>query len=469
MDYRKKIIYRSNGWYNEGLRRARRRDISGAIEALRTSLRYCSDNIAARNLLGLCYYGIGEVTEALIQWIISKNMRPQGNIAVRYIDRVQREPKKLEEKNLAVKRYNQCLEQCRNRDVDMAILQLRKAVAAHPSFLRAYQLLALLYIQSGKYAAADDTLRIALRLDRANKQTLRYIKELPRLTKGKRNSMSAGETQAFRPVREKSQASRMTLRDVSRHFGLLNFIGGVVAGTILVGGLLIPHVIHSQKEKAQDDSRQYSERISALTAQSDALQKTLDGYRSGDRAVDSDVAAGYDSLLNAIQQHDSGNYTPESVADALIAVERSSLGEWGQQAYDRLSEEVYPQVTPVLYERGKSAYEQQNYKEAVLSLGKVARIDETFDNGNALLMLGESCIREQDTAQAKRWLDKVVQQFAATEQAKRAQTLLAALQEQEQKKSQQDAGHTQESSEADTQAHEDGVADDGAASADEAQ
>ena len=76
MDYAKKILYQSNHWYNDGLRKAQIKDMSGAIVSLRRSLQYNRENIAARNLLGLVYYGRGEVAEGLVEWIISKNLRP---------------------------------------------------------------------------------------------------------------------------------------------------------------------------------------------------------------------------------------------------------------------------------------------------------------------------------------------------------------------------------------------------------
>lgn len=89
MDYAKKIMYQSNYWYNDGLKKAQERDMNGAIIALRQSLQYNRENIAARNLLGLVYYGIGEVAEALVEWIISKNLKPRDNIADSYIRNVQ--------------------------------------------------------------------------------------------------------------------------------------------------------------------------------------------------------------------------------------------------------------------------------------------------------------------------------------------------------------------------------------------
>ena len=112
MDYTKKIMYQSNSWYNDGLRKAQVRDMSGAIVSLQQSLQYNRENIAARNLLGLVYYGIGEVSEALVEWIISKNLCPRDNIADYYIKNVQNSANELESLNQAIKKFNQCLVYC---------------------------------------------------------------------------------------------------------------------------------------------------------------------------------------------------------------------------------------------------------------------------------------------------------------------------------------------------------------------
>lgn len=109
MDYKQKLEYQSNYWYNDGLKKAQIRDLSGAIVSLKRSLQFNRENITARNLLGLVYYGRGEVAEALVEWIISKNFRASENIASYYISKVQDNPSELEKVNQAVHKYNQCL------------------------------------------------------------------------------------------------------------------------------------------------------------------------------------------------------------------------------------------------------------------------------------------------------------------------------------------------------------------------
>ncbi len=72
MEYTQKVVYQSNYWYNDGLKKAKIRDMTGAVTSLKKSLQFNSENIAARNLLGLVYYGRGEVGEALVEWILSE-------------------------------------------------------------------------------------------------------------------------------------------------------------------------------------------------------------------------------------------------------------------------------------------------------------------------------------------------------------------------------------------------------------
>ena len=64
--------------------------MSGAITSLKKSLQYNRANLAARNLLGLVYYGRGDVIEALVEWILSKNFQPKDNIASYFISKYRR-------------------------------------------------------------------------------------------------------------------------------------------------------------------------------------------------------------------------------------------------------------------------------------------------------------------------------------------------------------------------------------------
>ena len=72
----RKCMSLSNMYYNQGLDKAQIRDLSGAIDMLRRSLKFNKLNIPARNLLGLVYFETGEAVSALSDWIIINNIMP---------------------------------------------------------------------------------------------------------------------------------------------------------------------------------------------------------------------------------------------------------------------------------------------------------------------------------------------------------------------------------------------------------
>ena len=90
MDIQKRNAQIANSYYNLGLEKAKLRDLSGAAQSLKDSLHFNKYQTDARNLLGLIYYESGEVSDALVQWVISLNLQPEKNLADHYLDEIQR-------------------------------------------------------------------------------------------------------------------------------------------------------------------------------------------------------------------------------------------------------------------------------------------------------------------------------------------------------------------------------------------
>ena len=131
----KRIQRISNLLYNEGLDKAGVRDLSGAITCLKRSLKFNKENVDARNLLGLVYYETGEVVSALSEWVISKNIRGENNVADVYITKLQSNKSKLDVINQTIKKYNQALEYCRHNNEDMAVIQLKRLLTQNPNLI----------------------------------------------------------------------------------------------------------------------------------------------------------------------------------------------------------------------------------------------------------------------------------------------------------------------------------------------
>lgn len=143
----KKIASISNKLYNDGLERAQVRDLSGAVEYLKMSLRYNKMNTNARNLLGLVYFEMGESVKALSEWVISKSLQGEDNPATAYLADIQKSSARLDNLNQTIKKFNQSLTYCKDGNTDLALIQLKKVLALNPKLVKGHQLLALLYMK----------------------------------------------------------------------------------------------------------------------------------------------------------------------------------------------------------------------------------------------------------------------------------------------------------------------------------
>ena len=65
---------------------------------------------------------------------------------------------------------------------DVAVIQLKKIIQQNHRLIKAHHLLALIYIHQEKYEKARKILKKAIRIDRTNSTTLRYLKEVEEKT-----------------------------------------------------------------------------------------------------------------------------------------------------------------------------------------------------------------------------------------------------------------------------------------------
>jgi tetratricopeptide (TPR) repeat protein len=410
------------------------RDMSGAIASLRRSLQFNRENIAARNLLGLVYYGIGEVPEALVEWIISKNLKARDNIADYYIKNVQASAKELETINLAIRKYNQCLAYCQQNGEDLAVIQLKQVISAHPSFLKAYQLLALIYLHTEQYPHARQVLRTARKLDATNDITLRYMHELVQQKGRRRREKKKDDAVEYNLGNETIiQPRHSRFKAMAGQLAVANIFIGAAIGAAVIWFLVAPAVGQSRADRMNDQMREYSEEIKSLEAQVSAQTRTLDNYRaSGENAEDAAQQAqttrdSYEYLMTAQDQYDSQEYGDDTVADSLINVNRDSLGANAQAVYDELTASVYPGACDTYFAAGSEALSAGDYQGAVDALSKVVRMDEGYNSGQALFNLAQAYQGSGDNANAATYYQRVVEGYADSDYAAEAQANLDAV------------------------------------------
>ena len=346
-----KIIRLSNTYYNRGLEKAKARSLSAAAEDLRYSLELNKHNIPARNLLGLIYYEVGEVVSALTEWIISKNLEPEKNIADEYIQAIQENQARLETINQTIKKYNQSLLYCQQGSEDLAVIQLKKVLSLNPNLVKAHQLLALLYIKTEEYERAGRELRRALAIDRTDNISLYYQAELETLV-GK----SASRGQKAEGQKE-SKGNKSKDPDIISYTSgnetiimptgykentgvnvVLNIFIGLVVGVALMWFLAVPAKVKSVRNQTAAQIREYSDQITAKQTEINNLQSQLDEL-NGTGADSSESAAeasggSYEMLIDAYTSFQAGD--ADTAATALDSVKVDELSDNAKAIYNQM-------------------------------------------------------------------------------------------------------------------------------------
>lgn len=437
MDYTTKLVYQSNYWYNDGIKKATIRDMSGAIASLRRSLQYNRANVAAMNLLGLVYYGRGDVMEALVEWIISKNFQPHDNIANYYISKVQEIPGELAGINQAVKRYNQSLQYAAQNGEDLAIIQLKKAVAAHPTYVRAYQLLGLLYLHTEQYANARQMLRIAYRLDTTNELTLRYLHELNQVRKERAPDSKAEMSKKEQRTVTYNLGNETIIQPVStafkEHTGLhtvVNIGTGVLMGVLVMWFLIMPALNISKEKRVNKQTVAFSDQIETQKSQINALKTELETYRSTSEETENvqETAAStqesYETLMSIAEHYNAQDMGNDAMVDELLKIKTDSLGLVGKETYKSITDNLFPAMCEELYSMSQQNFEVANYETGITNLEKVMKMDQGYADGAAMLLLAQSYEKSGDQDKANIRYQKLIEKYPGTDAAGEAQKAL---------------------------------------------
>ncbi len=441
----KKIMHLSNRFYNDGLEKSQIRDLTGAVNSLRQSLKLNKNNIKARNLLGLVYFEMGEVVAALSEWVISKNLRPKKNIADMYINMIQTNQSRLDSINQTIKKYNQALVYCRQGSQDLAVIQLKKVLSLNPKFVRAHQLLALLYIEAGEWEKARKELYKCGRIDSNNTTTRRYLKEVERMITPEEGAVKgAGRRKGVAPDVIKYQSGNETIIqpvNAKERKGLSVFVNmgiGIAIGIAAAWFLILPariqmaqvamdeelRVIGNQSDEKTLTINELEQQVKTLTNENNGLETQLEGYVGTDGTIQAS-----DKLIVAANEYLASEGDPLRVSEYLDEIDMEELGDTASEAfitlYDTLANLIGPELAKTAYDEGYQAYRQGDYTSALPNLAKAYQYDET--NGDALFYLA-NCYKETDNLEkARETYAQVIELFPGTLKAVNSETYLAEL------------------------------------------
>lgn len=434
----KKIMKISNTYYNDGLEKAKIRDLTGAIESLKRSLKYNKRNMMARNLLGLIYYETGEMVDALSQWVLSANFQKEKNIANDYIRAIQANPNWLDGINQTIRKFNQALIYCNQGSDDLAVIQLKKVLSMNSRMIQAYQLLGLLYIEQREYDLARKTLNKALKIDTTNTRCLRYLREV----RQKREEKAPGSMMKVERQKDKIISYQdgnetiiqpMAYKESSGVGTLINIMIGLVIGLAVAWFLIIPARQEALKDDYKEQNISLSEELATKNAEEKNLQDTIASLQAqvdhlNGQMAEYEGASGtsdtYEALIKGANAHLAGD--GEAAYSAIANVNKEELSEDAAALYQSLIDTYGKKLVNQKFQQGFQLYKQKNYAEAVPILKEVLNLDE--NNVQVMYYLGrsyqedESLLEEPErTETVKALFSKIIELSPGSQMARYAQ------------------------------------------------
>ena len=307
----------------------------------------------------------------------------------------------------------------------MAMIQLKKVLSQNPKLIKAYHLLALLYLKHQDYEKARKLLKKAAFIDTNNTTTLRYLQEVE-LATGISTSLDVKRKKKY----AKEKVDRLsgtvtymngnemiiqptTFRDSSAVATFINIFLGIVLGAAVVWFLVVPSTRQSIYEKANAQVTDANSQMAAQVSRVQGLQEEIDGYQSkvdaankakeeADKKADS-----YDEILQAANYYLANDMT--KAADAFNQIEESSMTGKGQELYATLKTALADYVFTEAYNAGATAFASGDYKTAITQLKKAT--EAKTDDFNAWYYLAFSYHNNNDTKKANKIFRQIVQQF----------------------------------------------------------
>ena len=436
----KKILYMSNRYYNRGLEKAQIRDLTGAVEDLRQSLKLYKRNTQARNLLGLVYFEMGETVNAMAEWVLSQHFQKDKNIATDYIETLKTNAVLLDTINSSIKKYNQALNLCKQDSLDVAKISLKRVVSNNPRLISAHLLLALILMKEEDYSGAKKELILVRRIDRGNITASRYLRmaeenlntDSKRKKKSSENAVTiqSGNDIIIQPNTRKENSFLSILLNV-----MIGLVIGLLVGWFVLGPIRI-NIQKTEENKELADAYEeinlknasistYMQKIDSLQYQYDTLNDQLNAYEGANGALE-----GYKYLLLAVEEYSKGDAADKNViAQYLDKIDKNGSDKLSEtefvEVYNMLKTSIGESVADTYYENGFNAYRQEDYITALENFKKA--VEYNPENVDALYYLACTYLANKDYDNAKYYFNTVINLAPDSELGNKAVNYIAEI------------------------------------------
>lgn len=426
-------------YYNEGLKRAKIRDLTGAIICLKNSLKLNKLNTDARNLLGLIYSEMGDTVASLGEWVISRHFNDENNPCEEYLSYFQRNPTRLDGANKVIKKYNSAIKSLHTDSEDLAIIQLKKVIALNPRHVKALQLLSLLYIKNKRYSEAAKHLKTAKKIDVCNPTTLLYLNELKAVSGITEKTVEVKPERVLFADSDSFAPASSYKEDKPSVLPWINLVLGIALGAAFFAVAMLPGIKAKSVEgklaeivSLNESLSEANNSLSQLESRNDELSKEIESLK---RKYQSTEAKKEEKKKEEEKEYkkeliDAANFfmlgDEKQAAESLIKIDKEKLKEKESLAlYNNLTGKVFEKQALALFNEGRSWYNKGRFDKATPILTESYKMNS--QNVETVYYLGRAYDRLGEKEKAKEWYTKVIDEFGTTARASDAKYKLRLL------------------------------------------
>lgn len=316
--------------------------------------------------------------------------------------------------------YNKALENLKSNNEDIAIIELKKAVAMNPNFSEAMNLLGICYSYTKAYSKASEMFEKVASIENNGIKAQKYLKAINDQDTGKiKNEIKSNTVQDVKVNKlENIKKAIKTYLDIQKW----NINSSNIKKAVYIAlGLILILVIYSasglgkRNVKVSSSVQQQGSGNDAKVNQLSSDNKNLDAQLKAANA-EVDYYKNVCKLLGAENLFISGNY--EAAGDMLALLKTVSFKDDYKAKYEELNGKVMPKAAWSAFEQGCSMFASADYKGAIDKLSKVQAYGNEWSYMDATLYKIGICYKEiNDSRNAVSTFQKIIDTYPNSQYA----------------------------------------------------
>ena len=159
------------------------------------------------------------------------------------------------------------------------------------------------------------------------------------------------------------------------------------------------------------------------------MPKKRANYTEEEKAIAQSTAESYEALITAIEHYNKEGYSQSKLADELLAINVDSLGATAKTKYDAMTKEVFAEQCKDLFEKASESFPVLNYSRTIECLEKVVKMNEQYEDGEALYMLMVSYQKKDQSEKATGIYNRILELYPDKDVAKKATEFMKPAEE----------------------------------------